>query len=128
SEAVGTVFSAVGAGAGAGDDAMAAAAGAAAAAAAGAAPPDACTTATRLPLDTLSPTLTLTSFTTPACDDGISIEALSLSTVIRLCSAFTVSPVLISNSITATSLKSPMSGTLISVRAMAQSLVLSLMV
>ena len=35
---------------------------------------------------TLSPTLTLISFTTPACDDGISIDALSLSTVIRLCS------------------------------------------
>ena len=43
--------------------------------------------------------------------DGISIEALSDSTVIRLCSTLTVSPSLTSTSITATSLKSPMSGT-----------------
>jgi hypothetical protein len=42
--------------------------------------------------------------------DGISIEALSDSTVIRLCSALMVSPGLTSNSMTATSEKSPMSG------------------
>ena len=64
---------------------------------------------------TVSPTLTLISFTTPACDDGISIDALSLSTVIRLCSTLTVSPGLTSTSMTATSLKSPMSGTLMSI-------------
>ena len=70
----------------------------------------------RLPFDTLSPTLTLSSFTTPACDDGISIDALSLSTVIRLCSAFDLSPGLTSTSMTATSSKSPMSGTTTSTR------------
>ena len=59
---------------------------------------------------TVSPTLTFSSLTTPACDDGISIDALSLSTVIRLCSTLTVSPGLTSTSMTATSLKSPMSG------------------
>src|SRR5436309_9757093 len=37
---------------------------------------------------TLSPNATFSSLTTPAADDGISIDALSLSTVIRLCSAF----------------------------------------
>jgi hypothetical protein len=66
----------------------------------------------------LSPTATFSSLTTPACDDGISIDALSLSTVTRLCSALIVSPGLTSSSMTATSLKSPMSGTLISIVAM----------
>ena len=60
---------------------------------------------------TVSPTLTLISLTTPACDDGISIDALSLSTVIRLCSTLTLSPGLTRTSMTPTSLKSPMSGT-----------------
>jgi hypothetical protein len=63
---------------------------------------------------TLSPSLTFNSLTTPPADDGISIEALSDSTVISDCSGFTMSPALTSNSITATSLKSPMSGTRIS--------------
>ena len=67
---------------------------------------------------TLSPSETLSSLTTPSALDGISIEALSLSTVIRLCSAFTVSPGLTSSSMTATSLKSPMSGTRTSTSAM----------
>src|SRR5204862_4283020 len=79
-----------------------------------AAPPAPSSTASGVPLLTLSPSLTLSAFTTPACEDGISIEALSLSTVIRLCSAFTVSPGLTKISITATSEKSPMSGTTIS--------------
>src|SRR5450755_148371 len=35
---------------------------------------------------TVSPSLTFMTFTMPACDDGISIEALSLSTVISDCS------------------------------------------
>ncbi len=61
---------------------------------------------------TVSPTLTLISLTTPACDDGISIDALSLSIVIRLCSTLTLSPGLTRTSMTPTSLKSPMSGTL----------------
>ena len=72
-----------------------------------------------MPWLTVSPSLTFSSFTMPACDDGISIEALSLSTVISDCSAFTVSPGLTSTSITATSLKSPMSGTLMSIEAIA---------
>jgi hypothetical protein len=63
------------------------------------------------PLLTLSPSLTRISLTTPAWLDGISIEALSDSTVISDCSALTVSPGLTSSSITATSSKSPMSGT-----------------
>ena len=67
---------------------------------------------------TVSPTFTRSSLTTPAADDGISIDALSLSTVIRLCSAATVSPGLTSTSMTPTSLKSPMSGTLTSITAM----------
>jgi len=61
---------------------------------------------------TVSPSFTASDLTTPAWLDGISIDALSLSTVIRLCSTFTVSPGCTSTSMTATSLKSPMSGTL----------------
>jgi hypothetical protein len=67
---------------------------------------------------TLSPSLIRISRTTPAADDGISIEALSLSTVTSDCSAFTRSPGLTSSSMTSTSLKSPMSGTLTSSSAM----------
>ena len=63
------------------------------------------------PSDTLSPSLTLISFTTPACEDGISIDALSDSTVISDCSALTVSPTLTITSMTATESKSPISGT-----------------
>src|SRR5258706_3390518 len=40
----------------------------------------------RLPVDTLSPILTRSSFTVPAAGDGISIVALSDSTVISDCS------------------------------------------
>ncbi|KAG1447384.1 hypothetical protein G6F57_017086 [Rhizopus arrhizus] len=90
--------------------AAAAAAVLAAGAAAAAAPS---TTTTTEPLATLSPTLTFTSLTTPPCEAGISIEALSDSTVIRLCSALIVSPTATMTSMTSTSLKSPMSGTLI---------------
>jgi len=67
---------------------------------------------------TLSPSATLSARTTPACEHGISIDALSLSTVTSDCSAFTRSPTLTSSSITATSVKSPMSGTLTSIIAM----------
>ena len=63
------------------------------------------------PLETLSPTLTLISFTTPADGDGISIVALSDSSVMSDCSFDTVSPGLTRTSMTSTSLKSPMSGT-----------------
>ena len=62
------------------------------------------------PCLTLSPTLTEMVFTTPACEEGISIEDLSDSTVIRLCSALTVSPTATRTSITSTESKSPMSG------------------
>ena len=65
---------------------------------------------TRSPMFTVSPSLTLISLTTPAVLDGISIDALSDSTVTRLCSTLTVSPTLTSSSMTVTSLKSPMSG------------------
>ena len=108
SAAVGDVRPAVAAAADAGGGV--AGAGAAADAATGA-PPAASTTATTEPLETLSPTFTATDLTTPAWEDGISIEALSLSTVIRLCSTLIVSPALTITSITATSSKSPMSGT-----------------
>src|SRR6266581_3019026 len=66
---------------------------------------------TGLPCETLSPVLTRNSFTTPAAGDGISIVALSDSTVINDCSGCTASPGLTSTSITSTFLKSPMSGT-----------------
>ena len=79
--------------------------------AAGAAPVAPLRSAIGLPCETLSPILTFSSFTTPPADDGISIDALSLSTVISDCSGLTVSPGFTSNSITSTSLKSPMSGT-----------------
>src|SRR6266446_1954438 len=67
-----------------------------------------------VPCDTLSPSFTFSSRTTPAIGDGISIEALSDSTVISDCSGLTRSPGATSSSMTSTSLKSPMSGTLIS--------------
>jgi len=67
------------------------------------------------PCETLSPTLILSSFTTPAPGDGISIVALSDSSVTRDCSCATASPGLTSTSMTSTLLKSPMSGTLTSV-------------
>src|SRR5690606_22077214 len=76
---------AAGAGAGAAWGAAAAGAGAA-----DAAPATPSSTSTTEPSLTLSPTLTFTSLTTPAADDGISIEALSDSTVISDCSTCTV--------------------------------------
>src|SRR5213078_1731942 len=106
-------FAALGAAAGGG-----AAAGARVAAVAGgdgAAAP-ACVSNVRmtLPSLTLSPTLSLTSLTTPAEGDGTSIVALSDSSVTSGSSALTVSPVFTNASMTGTSLKSPMSGTLTS--------------
>ena len=83
-----------------------------------AAAPAASTITTTEPSFTLSPKATLISLTTPAVLEGISIEALSLSTVIRLCSTRTVSPTLTSISMTATSSKSPISGTFTSTSAM----------
>src|SRR5215471_12615735 len=79
---------------------------------AGAAAPAASSVRITLPSLNLSPSLTLTSFTVPAAGDGTSIVALSDSNVINGSSAFTASPALTKTSITGTSLKSPMSGTL----------------
>jgi len=62
----------------------------------------------------LSPTFTLISLTTPAWLDRISIDALSDSTVTSDWSTLIVSPGLTISSMTSTSLKSPMSGTLTS--------------
>src|SRR5438034_2072438 len=69
----------------------------------------------KLPSLTLSPTLTLSSLTVPAAGEGTSIVALSDSRVTSESSAFTVSPGLTKTSMTGTSLKSPMSGTLTSI-------------
>src|SRR5947208_3620432 len=68
----------------------------------------------RLPSDTLSPSLTLMSLTTPSTGDGTSIVALSDSSEMSGSSAFTVSPAFTNNSMIGMSLKSPMSGTLTS--------------
>src|SRR4026209_678076 len=72
-----------------------------------------CASSSRMgePFDTLSPILILTSRTTPSEGDGISIVALSDSRVTSDCSLATASPGLTSTSMTATSLKSPISGT-----------------
>ena len=64
-----------------------------------------------LPLETRSPFFTATDSTTPAADDGTSIVAFSVSSVISGVSSATVSPGLTSTSMTSTSLKSPRSGT-----------------
>ena len=88
------------------------AAGAGVAGAAGVVPPATLPSriTTKSPILTVSPSFTLISLTRPAAPDGISIDALSDSTVIRLCSSLMVSPTLTNSSITATSFKSPMSG------------------
>src|SRR3990167_826352 len=85
-----------------------------------AAAPAASSNTTTVPCLTLSPSLTLSSVTTPPSLAGISMEALSDSTVIRLCSGLMVSPTLTSSSMTATSSRSPISGTLISTIAIYQ--------
>src|SRR5450830_360275 len=93
-------------------DAGAPAAAPAGAAAAGAATPAASSTiSSKVPSETLSPTLILISWTTPAWVDGISIDALSDSTVTSDWSTLIVSPGLIISSMTSTSLKSPIFGT-----------------
>src|SRR5690606_24836261 len=76
---------------------------AAAGSSAGASSPAASIIATTPPSDRLSPTLTLSSFTTPANGDGTSIVALSDSSVTRPWSFATVSPTATSTSITGTS-------------------------
>jgi hypothetical protein len=76
--------------------------------------PAASSISTRLPSDTLSPTLTFSSLTTPASGEGTSMVALSDSREISESSRATLSPGLTSTSMTGISLKSPMSGTLTS--------------
>ena len=102
-----TSFSAAAAGAAAGAGAACAATGAAAA-------PSCSNTIISEPVDTLLPTCTLISFTIPPAEAGTSIEALSPSTVIRDCSASTLSPTLTRISVTSTS-SAPISGTKISI-------------
>src|SRR6266481_3216674 len=58
----------------------------------------------KVSFDTLSPTLTLISLTTPAYGAGTSIAALSVSRVNKLSSALTVSPTLTISSMMLTSL------------------------
>ncbi|MPM78422.1 hypothetical protein SDC9_125433 [bioreactor metagenome] len=98
----------------AGAAAATAGAGADAADAGAAAAPCALIWPTTSPTLTLSPTFSVSAVMVPAAGDGISIDALSDSTVNSDCSAVTVSPTFTSSSITATSLKSPMSGILMS--------------
>jgi hypothetical protein len=103
-----------GAEAGAGDGAgVRAGAGVAATAASSAS-----TKAIRSPVDTRPPCATFISTSVPATGDGTSIAALSVSSVISVCSARTRSPALTRTSTISTLLKSPRSGTLISRRAM----------
>ena len=64
-----------------------------------------------MPSETVSPTLTLTSWTTPSIGEGTSIVALSDSSVTSGSSAATVSPGATRISMIGTSVKSPMSGT-----------------
>ena len=66
---------------------------------------------TTVPSFTLSPVLMNTSFTVPACVDGTSIVALSVSSVINPSSFSMVSPTETNTSITSTSPSSPISGT-----------------
>src|SRR5262245_24631772 len=88
------------------------AAGAAGGAAAGAAPATPVVSASsRLPSLTLSPTFAFSSLTVPAAGDGMSIVALSDSSVTSGSSGLTLSPGLTRTSMIGTSLKSPMSGT-----------------
>ena len=70
---------------------------------------------TRLPSETLSPTLIFISLTTPACGEGTSMVALSVSRVIRPVSASILSPTATSTSMTSTSLSPPISGTVTSI-------------
>ena len=69
-------------------------------------------TAISVPSLTLSPTFSFISLIVPAAGAGTSIVALSDSSVTSESSAATVSPGFTKTSMTGTSLKSPMSGTL----------------
>src|SRR5260370_17962368 len=65
----------------------------------------------RLPSDTLSPSLTLSSEIVPPTGEGTSIVALSDSSEITGSPGFTVSPVFTNTSMIRISLNSPSSGT-----------------
>ena len=82
----------------------------------GSAPAAALSTATRSPLLTLPPFARCSTSTRPAALDGTSIVAFSVSSVTSGVSISTTSPTFTRISITATSLKSPRSGTRISSR------------
>ncbi len=69
----------------------------------------------RVPSETVSPTDSFSSRIVPAAGDGTSIVALSDSSVTSGSSSATVSPGLTITSMTGTSAKSPMSGTLTSI-------------
>ena len=62
-----------------------------------------------------SPNLTLISVTLPLALDGMSIDALSLSTLTNESSTLILSPTLTKISMTSTSVAPPRSGTLISI-------------
>ena len=64
----------------------------------------------RSPFATLSPTLTERAVTFPANGAGISIVALSVSSVMMLSFSLTVSPTFTRTSIISTASKSPISG------------------
>ena len=81
----------------------------------GASPSAALSVMTALPSPTRSPTLISTASTVPSRSAGTSMVALSDSSVISGSSALIESPGLTWISITGTSLKSPMSGTLTSI-------------
>ena len=70
------------------------------------------------PSETVSPTATRSSVTTPAWGAGISIEALSDSTTIRLCSTSMVSPGATKTSTISAPSAPPISGILIGATAM----------
>jgi hypothetical protein len=70
-----------------------------------------------LPEETLEPLATCSFSITPASVDGTSMVAFSVSSVSSGASTCTLSPGLTSTSMTATSLKSPRSGTKISFKA-----------
>jgi len=116
-----SVFGVALVGAGAGFVAAGAGAGAAAGAAAAAdfvagAAVSAVSSSVRIsvPWDTLSPGFRLSAFIVPADGEGMSIVALSDSSVTSESSLFTTSPGLTNTSITGMFLKSPISGTLTS--------------
>ena len=69
----------------------------------------------RSPSETRSPTLTLSSWTVPAWGAGTSMVALSVSSVISGSSALTLAPGATCTSMIGIFLKSPMSGTRISI-------------